>query len=84
MSALNVLTTDVDPLALSLRDLSLVLRELRLTFVSLPMDFMCPLDHDGRPTANTTPRWPNLERLVLDNASPFLPEGISARTPILT
>ncbi|KAL6228837.1 hypothetical protein BDW75DRAFT_250536 [Aspergillus navahoensis] len=75
MSALNVLTSDVDALAISLRDLTPILRELRLTLVSLPMDFMCPLDNDGRSTANTTPHWPNLEQLILDKAPPFLPEG---------
>jgi hypothetical protein len=76
MSALNVLKTNDDTLAASLRDLTYVLRELQLTYVSLSMDFLCPLDAKCRPTIDPTRlHWPNLETLIVDRAPPFTPQG---------
>ncbi|KAJ0420268.1 hypothetical protein BJY00DRAFT_301671 [Aspergillus carlsbadensis] len=76
MSALNVLKTNHDTLAASLRDLSLVLRELRLTYVSLSTDWLYPLDGSGQPTADPTSlHWPNLKILTLEKAPPFTPQG---------
>ncbi|KAL3470376.1 hypothetical protein BJX99DRAFT_264305 [Aspergillus californicus] len=67
--ALNVLKTETDTLATSLQSISLVLRELRLTNATLPMDFLWPLD-DSR-----TYHWPYLKVLILDEVPPFLPSG---------
>ncbi|KAL3484303.1 hypothetical protein BJX62DRAFT_248531 [Aspergillus germanicus] len=76
MSALNVLKTSHDTFAASLRDLTLVLRELRLTHVCLYLDFLCPLDAQGQPLAfPTTSHWPNLRVLIVDKAPPFTPQG---------
>ncbi|KAL6228740.1 hypothetical protein BDW75DRAFT_134398 [Aspergillus navahoensis] len=73
--ALNVLKTETDTLATSLQSISLVLRELHLTNVTLPMDFLWPLDGSGNPIANPTHHWFYLRLLILDEVPPFLPSG---------
>ncbi|CEL11920.1 hypothetical protein ASPCAL15014 [Aspergillus calidoustus] len=75
MSALNVLNAGVDTLAGSLRGLTYVLRELRLTYVTISLDFLCPLNPEGQPTANCTSHWPNLQVLTLHRSPPFTPQG---------
>jgi hypothetical protein len=75
MSALNVLNAGVDTLAGSLRGLTYVLRELRLTYVTISLDFLCPLNPEGQPTANCTSHWPNLQVLTLDRSPPLTPQG---------
>ncbi|KAL3469706.1 hypothetical protein BJX99DRAFT_267950 [Aspergillus californicus] len=76
MSALNVLSTDVDVLALNLRMLSFSLRELVISKTSLPLDFLCPLDETGEPIPDLETReWPNLRKLELINTPAALPSG---------
>ncbi|KAL6228665.1 hypothetical protein BDW75DRAFT_246469 [Aspergillus navahoensis] len=73
--ALNVLKTETDTLATSLQCISFILRELHLTNVALPMDFLWPLDRSGNPIANPAYHWPYLKSLILDEVPPFLPSG---------
>ncbi|RAL00814.1 F-box protein [Aspergillus ibericus CBS 121593] len=74
MPALNVLSSEVDRLAVTLRDLSFSLRVLKLNKLSLSLDFLCPLDDDGQPKT-TSLCWPHLEVIELSSIPPWLPSG---------
>ncbi|PWY95960.1 hypothetical protein BO94DRAFT_552770 [Aspergillus sclerotioniger CBS 115572] len=64
MPALNVLSSESDNLAMTIRNLSFGLRVLKLRCTALSMDFLCPIDDDGQPTAPSL-HWPHLETIEL-------------------
>jgi hypothetical protein len=76
MPALDVLSSSVDMLSISVRDLSQCLRELKLVQVPISLDFLWPLDEkDHSLPANTSLHWPNLESVTLHQVQPWLPSG---------
>ncbi|KAL2819532.1 hypothetical protein BJX63DRAFT_12603 [Aspergillus granulosus] len=74
-SALNILKTEADTLATNLQTISFILRELRLSNISLSMDFLWPLDAHDKPIANSAYHWPHLQVLTLDAVPAILPSG---------
>jgi hypothetical protein len=48
LPALDLRTLNIDNLSKNLRILSFNLRELKLEYIYLDMDFLCPLDDSGR------------------------------------
>ncbi|QRD84921.1 hypothetical protein F9C07_2166166 [Aspergillus flavus] len=76
LPALNVLSTEVDTLAINLQGLSISLRELKLEYTSLTLDFLWPLDNVGHPLSSTASlNWPNLTRMEFNYVPPWLPSG---------
>ena len=76
MPALYVLSSSIDFLSISIRDISLSLCELKLVQVPLSLDFLWPLDEKGHSLpGNTSLYWPNLEVLTLQQFQPWLPSG---------
>ena len=74
LPALNVLSTEVDTLAINLQGLSISLRELKLEYTSLTLDFLWPLDNVGHPLSSTASlNWPNLTRMEFNYVPPWLP-----------
>ncbi|KAI9372234.1 hypothetical protein BJX61DRAFT_508216 [Aspergillus egyptiacus] len=66
----------VDELSSGLRILSCNLRELKLSVLSLDMDFLFPLNEDGNPLPTATSlHWPYLETIVLSGVPANLPCG---------
>ncbi|KAI2829626.1 hypothetical protein CBS147321_6783 [Aspergillus niger] len=74
MPALNVLSSDTDSLATTMRDLSINLRSLKLHNTALTLDFLCPIDSDGKPTIPDL-HWPHLETIELNYVPCWLPSG---------
>jgi hypothetical protein len=76
MSPLNVIPLGADSVSLNLRDLSVHLRELKLTNTAILYDLLCPLDEDGQPKLGSLHlSWPNLETLEVESILPWLPSG---------
>ncbi|PYI11038.1 hypothetical protein BO78DRAFT_466690 [Aspergillus sclerotiicarbonarius CBS 121057] len=74
MPALNVLSSETDDLALTIRDLSLGLRVLKLKNTALSLDFLCPVDDYGQLTMLSL-HWAHLETIELHSVPPWLPSG---------
>lgn len=74
MPALNVLSSDTDSLATTMRDLSINLRSLKLHNTALTLDFLCPIDSDGKPNIPDL-HWPHLETIELNYVPCWLPSG---------
>ncbi|KAL5342237.1 hypothetical protein BJX70DRAFT_386325 [Aspergillus crustosus] len=69
-----LLNHNVDELSTNMRTLSLNLRELKLSEISLAMDFLFPLDDLGAPAPHTSSLyWPFLKIIKLEGVSPALP-----------
>ncbi|GLA63386.1 hypothetical protein AtubIFM54640_004528 [Aspergillus tubingensis] len=74
LPALNVLSSDTDSLAVTVRDLSINLRTLKLQKTALTLDFLCPIDDFGQPTLPDL-HWPHLETIELNDVPRWLPSG---------
>lgn len=74
LPALNVLSSDTDSLAMTVRDLSINLRTLKLQKTALTLDFLCPIDDFGQPTLPDL-HWPHLETIELNDVPRWLPSG---------
>jgi hypothetical protein len=76
MSSLNVIPSGVRGVSLNLRDISVHLRELKLTNTVVSYGLLCPLEKDGQPKLGTLHlSWPNLETLEVESVPPWLPSG---------
>ncbi|KAE8316430.1 hypothetical protein BDV41DRAFT_573712 [Aspergillus transmontanensis] len=76
LPALNVLSTGADTLAINLQNLSISLRELKLEYTSLTLDFLWPLDDAGPPLSSRASSYlPNLTSIEFNYAPPWLPSG---------
>ncbi|KAL4811361.1 hypothetical protein BDV18DRAFT_155965 [Aspergillus unguis] len=66
----------IDELSSSLCLFSCKLRELRLSVVSVDMDFLFPLDERGNPLPESSSlHWPRLETIALDGVAEYTPSG---------
>ena len=65
---------DTDSLAMTVRDLSINLRTLKLQKTALTLDFLCPIGDFGQPTLPDL-HWPHLETIELNVVPRWLPSG---------
>ncbi|KAL4864242.1 hypothetical protein BDV12DRAFT_15812 [Aspergillus spectabilis] len=73
--AVDLLLGETDMLALTMREFSLQLRELKLIGIAISSDFIWPLDQMGKPASSTTEVfWPHLE-IIEVGPPPYLPTG---------
>ncbi|RDW93889.1 uncharacterized protein DSM5745_01211 [Aspergillus mulundensis] len=77
LPALNLLPDNkIDALSSSLRNMSLNLKELDLSEVTVELDFLFPLDDAGAPTTDALSlHWPYLETVTLGSVPLYLPSG---------
>jgi hypothetical protein len=69
----------MDVLSSSLRLFSRNLRELRLSYMSVDMDFLFPLDERGNPLPETSSlHWPRLETIALSGVPENIPSGMNS------
>ena len=76
MAGLNVLCSPVDFLSQNILGLSLQLRVLRISQLSLAPDVLFPLDTEKNPLPTSQSLyWPSLEVVELNGVPPTLPSG---------
>jgi hypothetical protein len=76
MAGLNVLRSPIDFLSQNILGLSLSLRELRISQLSLAPDVLFPLDTENHPLPTSQSLyWPSLEVVELTGVPPRLPSG---------
>ncbi|KAL5341740.1 hypothetical protein BJX70DRAFT_395475 [Aspergillus crustosus] len=73
LSAPSLIQNRIDFLPINLRPMTFFLEELTLVGISLPLDFLLPLNRHGKPSTASI-GWPNLKKIVIDPTD-FLPSG---------
>lgn len=83
MAGLNVLRSPIDFLSQNILGLSLSLRELRISQLSLAPDVLFPLDTENHalPTSQSL-YWPSLEVVELTGVPPRLGSGALNNSPL--
>jgi hypothetical protein len=80
LPALDFRISNIDDVSKNLRTLSFSLRELKLEYMCLDMDFLCPLDDSGGPTSEISSlHWPYLATITLETVPEHLPSGNDSR-----
>ncbi|KAL2813345.1 hypothetical protein BDW59DRAFT_154852, partial [Aspergillus cavernicola] len=72
-SAPILIQGNLDLFSVNLRPITLCLQELNLAGIAVSLDFLLPLDQDGKPIALCM-EWPSLKRIKIETTN-YLPSG---------